>query len=1518
MKRICIVFALFLVVVFMQNNLLAQLSTMNYPASSGMFNDRGYKNSSNINISGEEIINNFNGNLTYRKTLFEIPGRAGFNLKIELVYNGSISHTSANTFFRPHQYIYNVSLPEWILSVNGIAVQVFNFENKAYNKDNTHSGDRSTWTASQLEVSTLVNGYHSCGCIGYMETPIEQDVVRLLMGDGSIQEMFKEVGGDWCGTYYSGSAGDFTLGRIDCLSGDPGERIFYLKPGDGTTITYEEYIPMYFDSLEASIANNDWKPKVFYPSSITDSMHNLIQFFYDSYPYDGHKILTQITMNGKTVDVNVTGNFNNNRFLFQEAEIIYNEQEYDLIPHSQSYLFSDRYVIEKIIDPEGRETCFTYTEQNTPFNYYKRKAKNLMLSDGQDFFYTETDSNKIYMPRNLEVFAQRINKIKYPDGRVSVFNYLDITSDDKTAGIDFEVPWGSGSIPLDYRPLIQSRAFIEYGRDPFFINMVEERKVYKDSLTLDKTQTFDFVWTHRGASASLGNYIKYFYFDQGSDFFTAVDTVISPAEDDTLAKKYYYRMYPYEKVAESYNGDNGYIIDSNYETKLTNVEENHSYGIYRWTKYEYDSTYSLASMLMTKKFVSYWDFFANHYGQHTYTNAYNYSRLGASNEKYVIGIVGATTTNPLGVSTKTVYIDQDGLTKFKNDSQYPLTAYSHYLNNLVDYEEIKINTTLLAKADYNYFTIDGDDDGFQWQLKEKLIYYDLTESPYKTSYKYYKDEWRGGHVKEVRDPYWSSADTNFHVIKYDYKIDGVSQIEFKKQFNNSCTTCCETVSNGNSFYLREKIYPSSGFALITDRNVDANGNTLTEVSPVIDGSDSVGYGVKYEYDKLNRVTKMINPYDFNTNQSQSFSTLYSYDDSPVNDDGDEVATEISQRLTTDATKLMRSHYYFDGLSQLMRSEHLKLSNDAYSDSITYNFLGEKIDDINANDHKTKYFYDEYRQLERIAYHPMGNDTTEIHYNYAYGIVSDFGISYPYQWPSSSGNNFNLRKTTTDENSNVTKEYYDALNQLRAIHKVVNGQDLYTYFDYNGLGNLTKVKDPEGYETSYEHDDLGRMTSKNSVDAGDVFYLYDKTNNLRFIRDANGIDQDHFIYYKYDGINRKIQEGIAGNVNNANFNEPNAEDFTFPDEGEDYEVKIVYVYDIDPQWFGISGGKNLAGRLSGVKYWDNTTNDWGYTAYSYDANGRIEWIRQALPGELGIKKIVYDYNSADLPTKISYNPDENDKFFTWYDYDEFAQIDSILASTTDSKAGATRVAKYEQYTPLGQIQRVVLGNNIQGVDYVYNEREWLTQINHQNLVYEDDPGLDGPGGSGVSINDRFGQIIGYNDDDHIASNSNFTFTPQYNGNISWHIASTNTADPCMTGYTFNYDETNRLKEADYGYWGSSTWNQKSSNGYDVRDISYNDNGNFSLLKRYNEDGVLSNLDYEYYTNSNKLKNIDGSTTSNYTYDSNGNLIGDLSKNITSINYDYRNLPYKIFWQNGGVIMYGYNANGNRVIKRVAFE
>jgi hypothetical protein len=99
------------------------------------------------------------------------------------------------------------------------------------------------------------------------------------------------------------------------------------------------------------------------------------------------------------------------------------------------------------------------------------------------------------------------------------------------------------------------------------------------------------------------------------------------------------------------------------------------------------------------------------------------------------------------------------------------------------------------------------------------------------------------------------------------------------------------------------------------------------------------------------------------------------------------------------------------------------------------------------------------------------------------------------------------------------------------------------------------------------------------------------------------------------------------------------------------------------------------------------------------------------------------------------------------------------------------------------------------------------------------------------------------------------------------------------FIYTYDNSNRLLTAAPQTATDSTY--KLVNGYDG-------DGNLKLLKRHDAQmNIADNLNYDYYTGTNKLQKVTGSVQQ-FTYDLNGNVTGDSLNHLYSFKYDYRNL------------------------------
>jgi RHS repeat-associated protein len=321
----------------------------------------------------------------------------------------------------------------------------------------------------------------------------------------------------------------------------------------------------------------------------------------------------------------------------------------------------------------------------------------------------------------------------------------------------------------------------------------------------------------------------------------------------------------------------------------------------------------------------------------------------------------------------------------------------------------------------------------------------------------------------------------------------------------------------------------------------------------------------------------------------------------------------------------------------------------------------------------------------------------------------------------------------------------------------------------------------------------------------------------------------------------------------------------------------------------SGQNNLKGRLAkSISYRQGVAFD--TTHYSYDNFGRVEWVIQSSPGASS-KKIQYSYDLQGNVTKkavIDLGASTNALLYTFYEYDQAGRLARVYTGQNEDGTGKVQEAEYT-YFSTGQVKHLQLAN-AQAVDYIYNERDWLTNINN----------VDAPG-----ISNAFAERLEYN---ALSLNA----TPQFNGNIAvakYYNGGLTSFEPRI-GYSFGYDGANRLASAQT--YSGTTW--ASTNNYKLPNISYDLNGNISNLQRYSSTGSpMDNFGYNYTAGTNRLTSITGSMSANYGYDANGNVTSDSYRGLSNIVYNSSNLP-EVLTKSGSTINYWYDANGNRIRKQ----
>ncbi|WP_405610861.1 DUF6443 domain-containing protein [Polaribacter sp. Asnod1-A03] len=554
---------------------------------------------------------------------------------------------------------------------------------------------------------------------------------------------------------------------------------------------------------------------------------------------------------------------------------------------------------------------------------------------------------------------------------------------------------------------------------------------------------------------------------------------------------------------------------------------------------------------------------------------------------------------------------------------------------------------------------------------------------------------------------------------------------------------------------------------------------------------------------------------------------------------------------------------------------------------------------------------------------------------------------------------------------VLKRTYALVNSVETAHDTYYVYDDYGNLTYVLPPKVTTedTNDVSSTELSelcyqYKYDQRNRLVEKKIPGKGWEYIVYDKLDRPVLTQDANlraennsNLTIDKWLFTKYDIFGRIAYTGYTNNdserktmqgyaINNSTYTQWETGNNSFSTSGltvfysktsfvgEVHRVYTINYYDtyIDlptglgttiTTSYGDTSTTNTKGlpTVSKVKVLDTgTTNYWITTVTYYDEKARPIYVyskNEYLNTVDIIENKLDDFTGKVLETTTTHTKGSSTPIVTvdrfYYDH-----ADRLTKQTQNiNESSLDEVIVENTYDDLGQLKSKRVGgkttdtNGLQTVDYAYNIRGWLKQINDI-----DDIGTD-----------LFSFKINYNQVDESRS------TPLFNGNISetaWKSTSiNNTNNPVSENYSYGYDALNRLITAtdNTGHY---------SEGWASVPILYDKNGNITRLIRNgvsdSSETVFGNMDLLYYSydSGNKLISVtdyrvddygfkDGNKGVDYRYDDNGNMVMDLNKsigneNVNGIIYNHLNLPTKVTIQ-GNEIDYVYDATGVKLEKKI---
>ncbi|WP_422358535.1 DUF5675 family protein [Reichenbachiella sp.] len=446
---------------------------------------------------------------------------------------------------------------------------------------------------------------------------------------------------------------------------------------------------------------------------------------------------------------------------------------------------------------------------------------------------------------------------------------------------------------------------------------------------------------------------------------------------------------------------------------------------------------------------------------------------------------------------------------------------------------------------------------------------------------------------------------------------------------------------------------------------------------------------------------------------------------------------------------------------------------------------------------------------------------------------------------------------------------------------------------------------------YKYDQRHRLIAKLVPGAGWEYIVYDARDRVVLTQTANQRLEDKWSFVKYDQFNRPIITGekvIAGDVENIRAAVASSEGVeSFDTNGLvqytntaypvgisiDEILSVTYYdnYDFTSEGFQLPAGVfdatenklipaestfGVKGLTTGsmVKI-SGTTDQFVSTVNFYDNDYRVvQTVAQNHKGGTDRMTAQYHWRGLLMKTYVEHqSPDANIGNLSITQVYTYDRMGRHLTTTHQIGSDTPVPLVSNSYNALGQLINKSLADGFDEVDYAYNIRGQITQMNDPNDAEDH----------------LFEMAFKYQDATHAKWDGTI-------GEVAWK----NPYESQTNGFDYQYDEMNRISEA--------TGLGEAIN-YDLSAISYDLNGNIKSLKRKGTHAdttnqMIDDLVYAYHENTDHLIGVtdtsdkstgffDGNTAGeDYAYDANGNLTMDKNKGITAMTYNHLNQPLTV--------------------------
>ena len=716
-----------------------------------------------------------------------------------------------------------------------------------------------------------------------------------------------------------------------------------------------------------------------------------------------------------------------------------------------------------------------------------------------------------------------------------------------------------------------------------------------------------------------------------------------------------------------------------------------------------------------------------------------------------------------------------------------------------------------------------------------------------TSFKY--DAY--GNVIEKTNP-----DGTINIVEYDglqrekatyfkANADGTQQIltstayEFAKNHSFDVYAALDSSSSKSCSGLKtiKTTYITADKQVVTEALTDFRGNAVTEKTngetkrtsayyangQLARQTDALNNTTKYEYNKLNKLTKTYTP--FNTDKNSITENQYDKNGNVIKT----IQTVQKENSNTPKYSVTQNQYNAMGLL-----EKVTLSDGTAN--------GEK--------NISKYFYNNAGvQVKMYTGMSSENDTSYLTTNYEYDswlravrTTDSTGYNSGTVTYDLNGNIL----TSTDANGNVTTNTYDALNRVltsNTVNSNDSSKNVSKSYTYDSMGRITQTVS-NGLTTNTVYDDLGRKYTETEYD-------------------GNGYAV--FRGFFYEGVSQYVSRELTGKPNLLNYSEK-----TYEYDGEMRVVKVKesgnetvsYTYDKNGNKKSetLANGVvstytyNKANRITKIENKSGNTDISSYE-YSYYLDGSDACKVRSESGI--IETTSYEYDGLKRLTEEAVKVGNNLTDTYTYEYDDYGNRSKMTAEgTEDYVIEYSYVDSNGKYTALLQKEVKTVENEADENLINLNPASNIKQTVYAYDANGNQITKTAEGKTETNTYDGLNQLIGFADGETTASY-------KYN-------ASGLRYEKTVDGETINH-----------------VWDGNQQIVADVVDNQFYEADCYirgtNLVAKYNyRNGNKS--EYTYYTHNAhgdvvNLTNADGEVTKKYTYDAFG-VEKNIDKNDTN--------------------------------------